>query len=817
MPSNELELDALVLRLGEQMGRAEISLFTGAGFSFGARDGTGRPIPQVDELRREIWELVWPDDPFDDNSTLQDTYAAALAEARNRLSEHLRTRLRVDPDTVPDAIETWLSMPWRRAYTVNIDDLETAAARRFNLRRPVDACSALSDGPILLSGSELVVVHLNGTIEDIPDVTFTDPQYGRRLGQPNSFYEQLAAELLSYPVVFVGTTLREPLFWQYVTLRDERGARGVSEQRPGSYLVSPSLPQDRRRLLAAYNIRWIPLSASDFADAVLSNLREDANKGFELLRASASSDRGALRLPTVQQLATLPQPPDSEYLLGAQPRWDDIRSDRAVPRAFEENIPIDAARGTIVVTGTAGAGTSTTLMRVGLRLVGQNRDVRWIDADNELDVHDVGRWLRRHEDDIVIVIDDADTFGRGLQDLVADAQASMADVLLVLGMRAIRLQSVLTDWTPNPPDAIEINIPHLEDPDIELLLTALEANNRLGILKPLSHGDRVGRIRQNCGRELLVAMFEATTGERFEVKLGDEFNQLEPEQKLIYAIVGIATDLRAFLLRDEVLMASGDLSNTSLYALDRLIAGGLVYQDRGRHRLRHRRIAELVVGRLRNSAELLEPYRGLLRTMSTRYRTHGVRSREHRLFTALVSHTRIGHTFSVDDARSLYQDLEASCADDYHYWLQRGSFEVQFASLSLARTWLAQAKAGDGADDFRVRAEWGYYLLKSARTNPTATDAPDRLAEGKQILEDCIQAYRDDTHASHIYGSQVLGWARSAPLSDEERALELRGAIAIVRAGVDEHPGVRDLEILLHDLEGDLLELSVSPELRRRH
>jgi hypothetical protein len=108
----------------------------------------------------------------------------------------------------------------------------------------------------------------------------------------------------------------------------------------------------------------------------------------------------------------------------------------------------------------------------------------------------------------------------------------------------------------------------------------LEAHNKLGVLAPLTPDERVERVRRECGRELLVAMYEATTGDRFELKVAEEFGQLEAEQRLIYAIVAIATDLRVHLLRDEILMASGDLSNTSLYALDRLAARRLVVEAR---------------------------------------------------------------------------------------------------------------------------------------------------------------------------------------------------------------------------------------------
>ena len=552
------ELDQIVSRLSEQMARAEVGLFTGAGFSFGAKDLNGQTVPQVDELRREIWDLVWPDEPFDPESTLQDTYAAGLEEARNRVSEHLRSRLRIDPDSLSEAHGLWLSMPWRRAYTVNIDDLETAAARRFNLPRSIRAYSALTGTLPLGTGSALLFTHLNGTLDDVPDVTFTDPQYGRRHGQTNPLYEQLTAELLSYPVVFVGTTLRESLFWEYVALRDERGARGVREMRPLSYLVAPALSPDRRRLLTTYNIRWVPLTTEEFAQQVLQRLAEPARAGLQLLAATAATGADGVRLSRVSDLAAQPQPQSSEYLMGARPRWDDIRHGRAVERSFEGGLADPKPRGTVVVTGTAGAGTSTTMMRLAMRMVGDNRDVRWVGFDHEYDARDLGRWLRRHEDDVVVMIDDADTFGRGLADLIADARASLGKVLLVLGLRASQVDRLLQGWKPDNDERVEITVPLLADEDIERLLHALEEDNKLGVLKPLGHAARVERIQRECGRELLVAMFEATSGDRFEVKVAEEFSQLEAEQRMIYAITAIATDLRVYLLKDEILMASGD-------------------------------------------------------------------------------------------------------------------------------------------------------------------------------------------------------------------------------------------------------------------
>lgn len=292
--------------------------------------------------------------------------------------------------------------------------------------------------------------------------------------------------------------------------------------------------------------------------------------------------------------------------------------------------------------------------------------------------------------------------------------------------------------------------------------------------------------------------------------MAEKYTGLAAEQRLIYAIVAIATDLRHYLQKDEILMAAGDLSNTALYALERLVARRLLDAPFGRHRLRHRRIAELVAARLRGGAELFEPYRGLLRAMATRYNPNHFRSRETRLLIALISHRRIGHSFAVSDARALYQEIEELCRDDYHYWLQRGSFEVQFGNLSLARTSLAQARVGDGAKDFRVDSEWAYYLIKSAWKDPRAAGAEDRVREGEQILLEQIEVYgEEDSHTFHIYGSQMLAWLRRAPLSRDDRARQLEAVKDRMEEAVRLHPGQRDLTILLHDVTNDWLKTAI--------
>ena len=246
-----MDADTIVERLREQVARGEMVLFTGAGFSFGATNVAGEPIPQVSELKGEIWRLLWPDDPVAPEATLADTYGAAMTQAQNRLRALMLRRLRVAPASVTDAHRTWLSIPWRRAYTLNIDDLEVAAGREFDLPATIRPVSALGRTVPLDTTDDLLYVHLNGTLEDLPNVTFSAPQYGWRQSQSNPLYEKLAADLTAYPVVFVGTELRESLFWQYVELpgctraaRHKRVASAILPRHSGPSARSPCSPSE---------------------------------------------------------------------------------------------------------------------------------------------------------------------------------------------------------------------------------------------------------------------------------------------------------------------------------------------------------------------------------------------------------------------------------------------------------------------------------------------------------------------------------------------------------------------------------------------
>ena len=173
-------------RLRNQISRGEVILFTGAGFSRDAADCDGQPIPSPRELAERLFLLLYTGQDFEDGTSLGELYAVAVKRDPRAVQTLLARHLCVDPNSLPEYYRTYFSFPWRRVYTLNVDDLEEAVARRFTLPRHALPLSALKSGDEGIQqhrpDARLDVVHLNGRVTDSLDsMTFSEGQYGERL------------------------------------------------------------------------------------------------------------------------------------------------------------------------------------------------------------------------------------------------------------------------------------------------------------------------------------------------------------------------------------------------------------------------------------------------------------------------------------------------------------------------------------------------------------------------------------------------------------------------------------------------------------
>jgi hypothetical protein len=110
----------------------------------------------------------------------------------------------------------------------------------------------------------------------------------------------------------------------------------------------------------------------------------------------------------------------------------------------------------------------------------------------------------------VLAIDDADLLGFDLAPTIRDVCMSNGFPVVLLAIRSSRLDSFINPARLEGVPVRELTMPHLTDADIGAILDVLDRENRLGVLKGKPREEQERLFRQQAGRQLLVAMIQAT-------------------------------------------------------------------------------------------------------------------------------------------------------------------------------------------------------------------------------------------------------------------------------------------------------------------
>ena len=671
---------------------------------------------------------------------------------------------------------------------------------------------------------ELLVVHLNGLVgDDISQLTLSPVDYGARQSMPDEWMVKALHDILSRPVVFVGTELDEPTLWQYLNYRQQKGGRGIRELRPGSILVSPHINPARELLLGEFNVNWLPMDAEQFANEVLAELGRVVDQGHAALRAKKASDQRTKYPPLVADRLAQSGSEQTEYLMGQEPQWIDIISGKAIVRSCDPDIRTaaeDILSGNVqgrpfLLTGTAGTGKSTSLMRLAIEISANGIATYWADEQSNFDFNRLRELIADNQKPVAILVDDADLFGRVVSGWARELPKLRPKVLFGCAIRSTRVDGLMDKHTLGGIEPIEIGMPLLENEDIDDLISVLDRENRLGILKGASQADRRAAFRNQAGRQLLVGMLQATSGLRFAEKAIEEYSQLGGVAKLLYGVICLIHSQRYSLHLEELIVAVNSGTNETLNVLERLVTRGLVTRkDRYvGYTSRHRVIAEQVVNSQIFRSEVITIIEGLVVALASSLDSDESRtSRKWRRVARFINHEFILRFLVPEDARRVYQSIESLLRWDYHFWLQRGSLEVQEGDLEFATNYLGQAKSLAPTDRL-VQAGWSYLLMKKAARLPTHTDARGWFSDGYETIIELIEDRKtSDPHPYHILGSQTIVWIHSASLQTFEVRTLLGKAIQVVQTGRRINPKNEQLVQLADDLEREFLMTAVVPD-----
>lgn len=811
--------------LGSQIERARLLLLLGPGFSRKCISKAGTPPPTDIALKHLLWDMLYPGEPIEQDASLVDLVATATTKAPKALSSLLKRHFAVVSTVHATEYRRWLDLPVARVYTLSLDDMEEVIADANGLRRmPVPISSADATRSDL--GGRTPYVHLrgrvaNGTATFATIRTRDDSLAERRL------LSQFEADFLAYPFLITGDAEDEHVLWEHIQLRGDRGPRGTRELRPKSLLVCPQLSRARRELLDHFNIVWIQRSPLEFANE-LGRFATEIEVGHRLLANTLTDGRDlAGSIGSVSALVAAEPSHRTDYLLGKQPTWDDIRSGRAVFRDSDAEIEAEAVAllsqeraqkpttATLVLTGTAGSGKSTALMRLAMKLSASGHRVGWLPRDFDLSPQEIKKFTNTEHGLTVLALDDLDRYSRRTAARHIEAfSVGHTLKLIITAMHSAHLDSVQEHLAKKKMRVV--SIPKLTNPDVSRLIDALEADRKLGILTGKTRQYQEQVFREKSGRLLLVAMIEATSGRRFEEKIFEEWKSLPVRAANYYTMIAVASHLGYGLTRQELMLATEATRQPDDNAmLEMLVQGKVVDRDmRDRHRCLHRLIAETLIKELRERSDALTQAHVDLSYAVTHTANPGM-SRDTiytRFLKRFINNRYLFGMLDLEDARRVYEEIEPHLYWDYHYWLQRGSLEVAEGDVRAAEQYLNTAKSLNDADHL-VMTEYAYMLMRLAVSEPTAPRASDILEEGVAMLRAQIShSGGRDRYPYHVLGSQGLAWVNRRVWRREERIRFLEAVLRDMREGRQHHPRERELEGLEQDLQRKMLSLSAGLE-----
>lgn len=833
-------------RLRRAIERNQAVLFLGAGFSCEATGRSGSSIPSSAALCAKLWDYLGYPGEYD-NTPLKDLFHSALQSTKGH--QALRYFLE-DLFLVKDA-PVWYdflaSVFWHRIYTTNIDTLlehvfgRTAPAARLDL--VVAPRDAYRDRDQFLGAIQYVKLH--GTLAGSPaEVTFSAKQYARRAWERfDAWYFHFVTDFMTNLTIFVGTSLDEPLFLEYVEARDHRTGR-QKERRPGGFLVVPRVSPARVALLEDLGLTHIPMTAQQFAEALVNECAPFPSRDEVLAavqptvfvavqaskRALSGVERSSLEafFGAFEPVGVPAKSPQHRklYFIGQSPTWQDIAHDYDAPREINAKVmdvvqeALGGNTGTpnvIVLTGSGGCGKSTIMKRVALQLHQNGTGAYFGESDRLPSGEDFVRALRVLDKRLVIFVDAAETGHATLRDLLQSVRGIPKPPVVIIASRS-NSYARWKDRYEEEATVVELRVPHLSDFDINSLLQTLEANAALGKLKGLGATDRRREIVARAGKQLLVALREATEGLGFDEIIQGEYKQLESEDaKQMYLCAALGTAAGYRLTKGELVASVQSDQLEALDLLDTALRDVVIpWGQRGEmFSVRHTLIAEVLVDEGAPREDVRAAYVALLTVLSKSLPAPRERrkSRAFKIYRHLINHAGIYRRFekNIDDARAIFVSLETSFADDYQFWLQYGSLELEYgegsSAMDLASLYLNQAASLAPNDDF-VEISLGYLDMRKAREARSLSQATALREKGEEILLRQIEMRGNrDPYPFHIVGSQRRHWIRHWLTDKGAIKQDLEETLGLVDRGLGYHPTDENLRSLRERLQRDYFAL----------
>lgn len=359
----------------------EVILFTGAGFSLGAKvqgDYILSTGELIDSLLTELLELKDPDEIA--RYKKKFNFQKLCQYCVNQVSEDAFSEfiVRKFKNSKPASFHYFYKeIDWKEIYTLNIDDIiesvyneepQTLELQVINTQKQVEA----------YRGDRILQYYkMHGDVNNKSEgFVFSKKQYLDKLTQKEVSYPhtQFAQRLYMDTICFIGTNLDEVDLDVYI---DMHGKLGSGLPKNKVYYISRSIHNEDIQDMGSRNIECIQETAESFIKKVLEYKKENPvlTTNIKIVKKGDPAQRiSNLGFTCINNIAkdlnqdSIQKHKPTQFYLGYEPTWMDIASGSDAVLTLTDELIKDIESlevySLFLLLGKTGNGKTTTLKRI---------------------------------------------------------------------------------------------------------------------------------------------------------------------------------------------------------------------------------------------------------------------------------------------------------------------------------------------------------------------------------------------------------------------------------------------------------------------
>ena len=600
-------------------------------------------------------------------------------------------------NVIPSAEYNTISrFPWKRIYTLNIDDAIFTAM--INSKQSVNRHSYydnINDADPFYTSID--VITLNGYVHNIKDgIIFSQEDYAEGLINGSPWYERCASDFMSNTFVFIGTSLNESLLDYHIQRLKKFG-----QSQGRHYLVAPGLTDIKKINLSQCNITPIDASFKDFSDwlektfpdgldiekLVYSNYPQFLNLSIATARLYEN-----IILVNREMKSLLPEDDKGEqkrFYRGFKPTWNDIVFGIPAELRFIEELEqkiFSTKKFVIPVIGQAGCGKTTLLMQAAYKLSMNPENIIYSAGQLPNFFETITDINKHHKSGLTCVfLDDTDFQVDELYKYLKTAADNK--IIFICATRSSvwekRVQGKIGD---NCDTKLEMSV--INDDDARRILDKLKKYGNMTVLGKISLQDQIKSLTNISDRQLLIGLIEATYGRGFYDIIENEYSSLSEDERLVLLTIAVINDRRLTAPEELIHLAFMTYGKAITNSFITTTLSGIVTRDeRGNYVARH----PVYVSKLLEMVDPREAKKAVIGVLDAicQYGTpvynHAKRP-VYNIYKALINHDFLFRLLKGKEELILdvYKSYEKRLELDGLFWLQYGLMYRQLSHNEMA-------------------------------------------------------------------------------------------------------------------------------------